>query len=73
MIYFIQQANSGNIKIGYTSKDDVNHGTLILAADGKWDIVIGGQVAPTNLHYTTDQVERIVATSKAAGDTVITD
>ena len=46
-------------------------GILTLADDGKWDISMNGEVAPGNLHYTTDQVEKIIVASKAAGHKVV--
>ena len=52
------------------TKPDGKQGILSLASDGKWDIEVGDKQAPANLHYTTDQVEKIVASARARGEIV---
>lgn len=42
MIYFIQQAQSGNIKIGYTSKDDVSQRLLNLQTASAEKLIVLG-------------------------------
>ena len=49
-----------------TIKNARGTGTLILAADGKWDIVMNGK-SGGSLHYTQDQVVNIVAKARAEG------
>jgi hypothetical protein len=52
-------------KITITKPDGI--GILTKAKDEEWDICLNGQRLPLNLHYTTEQVEKIVATARAAG------
>lgn len=48
-------------------------GILTLADDGKWDITLNGKAAPSNLHYTTVQVEKIITDMTARGYAVTID
>ena len=45
-------------------------GILTKAADGKWDISINGQQGGS-LHYTQDQVDKIITAARAKGETVV--
>ena len=44
-------------------------GILTKAADGKWDIEINGQQGGS-LHYTQDQVDKIIAAARAKGEII---
>ena len=52
------------------TKKDGKKGVLTLAQDGKWDVEIDGRPMPQNYHYTTDQIERIIASARANGENV---
>jgi len=45
-------------------------GILAKAADGKWDISINGQQGGS-LHYTQEQVDKIITAAQAKGETVV--
>lgn len=43
---------------------------LSLAADGQWDINLGGKNAPKNYSYDLEQIKRLIAIAREKGEVV---
>lgn len=52
------------------TKQNGQTGVLTLAADGKYDISIDGKTGSGALHYTIDQLGRIIDNARAEGSSV---